>query len=129
MLTQALAVQATVQRIGLDTSAGLEAALLEGPYHPAFGALVKEELRARQLAALLEDARAAAGDELLLYAAAQDISLLYGQKRQRWLRLAQQFPRLRIVRSKELLPGCLLLQREGQTYRLDEGEYCRRACR
>ncbi len=66
-----------VARAGLPPSAGLEAALLAGPYHPAFGQLVRsaawrERLRGR-LAPL-------AGSPVRLEVAAADLSDLLGQR-------------------------------------------------
>lgn len=123
LLAAARAAGAQLLRMGLNPSAELEAALIAGPYHPAFGSLVREELRARQLAALLEQA-AYSGGEAQLLCAAPDIALLYGQKRRRYLQMQQRWPQLQLSADAQLEPGQLVLLWHRQRWSLTEQEYC-----
>ncbi|MBI5556176.1 MAG: radical SAM protein [Deltaproteobacteria bacterium] len=71
-----------VVRLGLQPSASLERDLVGGPYHPAFGELVKSRLyfrRLRKYLACLQKERGEGTIRLML--AAADTSLFFGQKR------------------------------------------------
>ena len=104
LLEQAEANGATVQRIGLNPGPELERNLIAGPYHPAFGGLVREEVCLRRACALLEEAD---GRErpCRLRCAVNDLPRVMGQKRAGWMILQARFPGLRITADPELSPG------------------------
>ena len=104
LLERAEAAGATVQRMGLNPGPELEAALLAGPYHPAFGGLVREEVCFRRACALLEAAGAGAGPCRLRCASA-DLAQVVGQRRQGLLRLRERFPGLSVAVDPDLAPG------------------------
>lgn len=74
----------TVIRAGLQPTAQLEANLIAGPYHPAFGELVKARLLFKKVRLLL---RAHKNHPCRLIIALQDQSLLTGNKQENLLRL------------------------------------------
>lgn len=121
LLTLALAAGATVQRIGLHPSPSLEQALLAGPYHPALGGLVREELRQRQLAALLGDYDP--DHPALLRFCRQELPLVFGHQRQRLAVLGGRWPALALVPDDSLPPGQLLLDLGHQRRSLSQQEY------
>ena len=93
-----------VQRLGLNPGPELERSLIAGPYHPAFGGLVREEICFRKAAALLEAAGAAERPCRLL-CAANDLARLIGQKRAGLTRLAARFPGLTVAADPTLAAG------------------------
>lgn len=94
----------TVQRLGLNPSPELERNLIAGPYHPAFGGLVREEVYFRKACWALEAAGAGRRPCRLRYAR-QDQALLYGQKRAGLKRLSTRFPGLTVSVDRSLAPG------------------------
>ena len=97
---------ATVQRLGLNPSAGLERSLIAGPYHPAFGGLVREEACFRRACALLEQAGAGQRPCRLHYSG-NDLPLIVGQKRAGLTRLKARFPGLALAEDRDLAPGSM----------------------
>lgn len=78
-----------------------------GPYHPAFGELVKSRMMLRRAEKLVQDTKC---DEIILTAHPKDISILIGQNRCNEAALKQQFPRkkIRIIREdSSFLKACL----------------------
>ncbi|MBO7668281.1 MAG: radical SAM protein, partial [Firmicutes bacterium] len=90
--------------LGLNPGPELERSLLAGPYHPAFGALVREEVCFRKAAALLE-AEGATGRPCRLLCAENDLSLLVGQKKAGLARLIARFPGVTVAVDPSLDPG------------------------
>lgn len=123
LLAMALAAGVTMLRIGLHTSADVEAALVAGPYHPAFGGLVREELRARQVRALL--AGCPQDQPAILRFCRAELPLVFGDGRRRLTALAAQYPLLALLPDAALPAGSLLLSVEGRESRLEEAEFCR----
>ena len=68
LLEMAEEVGAVIQRLGLNPGLELERSLIAGPYHPAFGGLVREEVCCRRASALLEAINAVARPCRLRYA-------------------------------------------------------------
>ena len=81
-----------VIRIGLQPTRELQQSLVAGPYHPAFGQMVRSEI-------LLERAREALKGmkgRVTLLINPRDVDLLYGQGRRGWERLRREFPGVEI---------------------------------
>ncbi len=114
MLVKLEAKGVTVIRVGLQTGPELEANLLAGPYHPAFGHLVKSEVFAQSLTQILT-ARPA-GDETVIHVAPGELSQALGQNRDNIARLSTDFNLndLQIKPDPELAKGCFRWQ--GQVY-------------
>jgi histone acetyltransferase (RNA polymerase elongator complex component) len=79
-------------RVGINTSAEVEAALVAGPYHPAFGGLVKEAVKKAQIAELLGDYDPR--DIGALFFAPRDQSLLWGHRGGAVRELGAKYPLL-----------------------------------
>jgi len=124
MLKAALAAEIPMQRLGVNPSPSLEAALLAGPYHPAFGGLVWEALKKEQLQNLLQDL--GAKEAALLRFPAAELPLVFGHQRQTMLWLAASWPQLALLPDKSLPAGRLLLERGEKTRISDQREFCRR---
>jgi histone acetyltransferase (RNA polymerase elongator complex component) len=75
-----------VVRMGLQAGSGLEASLLAGPWHPAFGELVSSRLMLRQTRKLLAKA---ATDNVALRISSRDQSVFRGMKSANIRRLEQ----------------------------------------
>ncbi len=69
----------TVIRMGLQADAGLEKNLIAGPYHPAFGQIVRAEALKNDLMKKLEPFRGS--DEVKIWIAPPAVSLLTGFKK------------------------------------------------
>lgn len=123
MLIEAHAHDLTVIRIGVNPAPQLEQALVAGPYHAAFGALVKEALKKAQLEQLLADYDASQSGILLFPRG--DMPLIWGQKRQGLLALGADFPSLALMPDNQLERGMLVLQAEGKILTLSERDFCR----
>ena len=104
LLEQAEQAGAVIQRLGLNPGPELERSLIAGPYHPAFGGLVREEVCRRRASALLEAVRAQERPCRLRYAK-EDEALIYGQKRAGYEKLAQRFPSLVLSADPALAAG------------------------
>ena len=104
MLELAEATDVPVQRLGLNPGPELERSLIAGPYHPAFGGLVREEVCFRKAAALLE-AAGAAEKPCRLLCAGNDLARLVGQKRAGLERLTARFPGVTVAVDPALEPG------------------------
>ncbi len=105
-----------VIRMGLQPSPDLAAAVLAGPYHPAFGEMVQGLFwRFRVLTALREMPQAA-----VLLVGRRHFSAVVGQKRQNWPYYAEIAPRLRLreLPPERALPEDTLLLQAG------EAEFC-----
>lgn len=123
LLAMAKAAGRVVQRIGLNPSAELEASLLAGAYHPAFGGLVREKLRLEQAKALLGQYTAGLPGRLRF--PKQELPLLWGQKRAGLLELQRDHPLLELCPEAGMAAGLLLLEQGEQRWELSELEYCR----
>lgn len=121
MLALALARGIPVIRLGLNPSPSLERALVAGPYHPAFGQLVRGALKLQQAFMLLEKA----GSEAVLLAfPKQERPLLYGQKNEQWAKLQERSPGLAAREAQGLSPGSLQAQlSNGKTITLTERDF------
>ena len=114
MLDLAAEAGATVQRLGLPPSPQLEAGLVAGPYHPAFGGLVKEEVLQRKALALLAGEQERLRGGAVLYCHQADLPLLFGQKKTGRERLERTCPGLRLQGDAALAPGELRLEHHTQ---------------
>ena len=108
MLALALCQGVTVQRMGINPSPQVEEALLDGPYHPAFGGLVREALKYEQILWLLRDLPKADRGEL--HFPTRELPLVFGQKRRYALALGETWPNLVLVPEPEMEKGALLLR-------------------
>ena len=79
-----------VLRVGLNPSPTLEAAVAAGPYHPAFGELVRARMWRARAAALLE-AMPTQGRAATVYVHPSRISQMTGQKKENLTALCRQF--------------------------------------
>lgn len=122
LLAEALAAGVPVTRLGLNPSPELEAALLAGPYHPAFGALVREKLKQWQAEALLAGLDAA--EPAMLRFPRQDLPLVFGHQRQGMLALAKRWPQLALLPDDDLPAGELRLQTQAGERCLAERDFC-----
>ena len=95
------AAQIRTIRIGLNPLED-ESKVLAGPYHPAFGHLVKSALKLEQIRHLL--AEEPKDQELCLLLPKQDLSRVIGHKQSNWQALVQDYPRL-YREIAEKLPG------------------------
>ncbi|MCL1976218.1 MAG: radical SAM protein [Firmicutes bacterium] len=110
MLAIALQHDIPVIRLGLNPSQYLEQALIAGPYHPAFGQLVRGALTLQQALALLTKV----GEEaVLLNFPATERSLLFGQKNEQWHLLQERWPALIAREAAKLPPGTLQVYFKG----------------
>ena len=74
-----------VIRMGLNPSTNIEASLIDGPYHPAFGNLVLSALKKEQLKMLLEGVESEKYD---IYVPENELPQVFGQDKsnQSWLK-------------------------------------------
>ncbi|MCR4962500.1 MAG: radical SAM protein [Firmicutes bacterium] len=118
MLALFQAADLTVIRLGLNPNPQTEKALLAGPYHPAFGHIVKSRLKYLQARALLQ--RAAWKKPAVLQYPPADLPLLAGQKNRGLLALRREYPDLRLQEA-DIERGTLILRWKGgeavSTYR------------
>lgn len=124
MAKAAIAADIPIQRLGLNPSPSLEAALLAGPYHPAFGGLVWEALKKEQLQELLHGLAPEA--PALLVFPKSELPLVFGQKRQTMLWLSQNWPNLALMPDQGLPAGELLLQQGENKSQSSLRAFCRR---
>ena len=124
MCAVARAREMTLIRVGINTSADVEESLVAGPYHPAFGGLVKEELKQAQLAELLDGLTR--DDVAALFFPANELPLIFGDKRGALRRLAVKYPSLAFIPDDGLPPGLLRLEVGGRTEESREDDFCRR---
>ncbi|MDO4732453.1 MAG: radical SAM protein [Bacillota bacterium] len=122
LLALATAARCPVQRIGLNPSPELEVALLAGPYHPAFGGLVREALRLEQIRRLLRGYAPTA--PAVLRFPRRELPLVFGQKRAGLLALGREYPLLALEPDAELPAGLLLFTQGDESRELSEEEYC-----
>lgn len=102
----------TMQRMGVNPSPSLEAALVAGPYHPAFGALVREALKKEQLQELLQDA--GCDEALILRFPPADTPLIFGHQRSTMLWLSRNWPRIALLPDPTLPAGAVVVDRSNE---------------
>ncbi|NLF79695.1 MAG: radical SAM protein [Clostridia bacterium] len=127
MMIMAEAQKLNIIRIGINPTPEVEAALIAGPYHPAFGGLVKEAVKMAQIRDLLasyDSGRAAA----LLFPPAEQ-ALIWGQKAAGLQALARDYPNLALIPDRHLRPGDLSLELEGQSTLSTLHAFCQRQIR
>ena len=122
LLAMATAAHCPVQRIGLNPSPELEKALLDGPYHPALGGLVREALRLEQIRRLLRGYDPAT--PAVLRFPQRELPLVFGQKRAGLLALGREYPLLALEPDAELPAGLLIWEQGSKARELPEEEYC-----
>lgn len=98
-----------VVRMGLQVTEELQQSLVAGPYHPAFGQLVRSRLLYERARALLERGNLR---KARFRVAAADLASFYGQHRQNWWKLKEEFAleELSAVPDPSLRRGELRLQ-------------------
>ncbi|MCL1874560.1 MAG: radical SAM protein [Clostridiales bacterium] len=101
------AAQIKTIRIGLNPLED-ESKVLAGPYHPAFGHLVKSALKLEQIRHLL--AGEPKDQVLNLLLPKQDLPRLMGHKQANWQDLMRDYPLLHRKTAKELQPGTVALK-------------------
>jgi len=94
-----------VIRLGLNPSAETEQAVLDGPYHPAFGQIVKAKLKYRQMRLLMEEVPQGAIAALTF--PVNDMPLVFGQKKQQLLAMAAEYPLLALLPDRQMPQGQL----------------------
>lgn len=114
----------TLIRVGLNPSPDVEAALVAGPYHPAFGGLVKEQLKQKQLAELLGNIKK--DTVAALFFPRSELPLIFGHQRRAMQKLALRYPSLALIPDDGLPAGELKLQAGGNTFANSLEAYCRR---
>ena len=123
LLAFAIAEERPVQRLGLNPSPELERSLVAGPYHPAFGGLVRETLRQAHIHQLLvpyDPARPG-----VLRFPSRELPLVFGQRRAGSMALAREFPLLALEPDSHLPPGLLVWEQGEHRAELREIDYCR----
>lgn len=121
MLALAAASAIPVARLGLNPTPSLEAALIAGPYHPAFGQFAKGALKLRQAQTLLQQQP----QPCLLLFPPRERSLLFGQRNQQWQLLTAAYPGLR-AEAAELPPGALAARfADGSRLELSQPQFLR----
>lgn len=95
-----------ILRMGLNPSVQLEKDIVDGPYHPAFGALVQEEVMQRQIRMLLGNYDPDA--PLCLHIARRDVSRVYGERSCGKKSLLELYPALSFYVDDALASGELL---------------------
>ncbi len=120
VLREAMARGLTIIRIGINPSESVKAALVAGPYHEAFGGLIKEALTFAHIEDLLSGYQAEALGQLLF--AADDMPLVFGHHKQGMMKIAAQYPNLALMPSLELAAGelRLIVGSEKKTSQLQE---------
>lgn len=123
LLARAVAADVPVTRLGVNPTPQLEAALLAGPYHPAFGALVREALKQRHIAALLVGYDPA--QPALLRFPKNELPLVFGHNRRAMLQIAGRWPNLALTPDPRLPGGELRLTGETEERSLSERDFCK----
>lgn len=95
------AAEISVLRVGLNPSEGLSGAVLDGPYHPAFGELVLSRMFLHHARALLPPLRGA--DTATLAVAPRNLSRMIGQKRANLRTLEAEFS----IKTLKIVPAPL----------------------
>ncbi len=90
-------------RLGLNPSTSTAAAVIDGPYHPAFGHLVYSALKLQQM----EMAIARGGRANQLFYPPADAALVSGQNGDNRNLLQQKYPQLRLLSDKYLQLGAV----------------------
>lgn len=127
MMIMAEAKRLNIIRIGINPSAEVEAALMAGPYHPAFGGLVKEAVKMAQIHDLLASYDRAKPAALFFPPAEQ--AVIWGQKAAGLQALARAYPNLALIPDRYLRPGDLSLELEGQFTLSTLHAFCQRKIR
>jgi histone acetyltransferase (RNA polymerase elongator complex component) len=112
MAVMAEAKRLKIIRVGVNPSAEMEAALVAGPYHPAFGGLVKEAVKMAQVRDLLASYDRSQATVLRFPPAEQPV--LWGQKAAGLQALARDYPLLALVPDRYLDEGDLSLEVDDQ---------------
>ncbi len=81
-----------VIRIGLQPTRELQQSLVAGPYHPAFGQMVRGEILLQRAREALKGVKG----QVTLLINPRDIDLLYGHGRRNWEKLRGEFPKVGI---------------------------------
>jgi histone acetyltransferase (RNA polymerase elongator complex component) len=125
MAMMAIAMGMTLIRVGINPSLDVEAAMLAGPYHPAFGGLVKEAVKKAQIADILAgyDVKEAAA----LFFAKEDQPLLWGQGGAGIRELGRNYPLLALLPGRDLPRGALRLVAGARNILSTEREFCQNA--
>jgi len=125
MLTLAEDEGVQVIRMGVHPSETLEQALVAGPYHPAFGGMVKEELRRRLIDRLLQGCDPA--EPAMLRFCREELPLVFGQQRKQMMQLARQWPQLALMPDAGIAPGEVYVTGDGWERSLSAQQYCHTA--
>lgn len=124
MLIEAIAADLPVIRMGINPSEEVEAALIAGPYHAAFGGLVKEALTALQIEHLL--ATYPQETAAILLFSRSDMPLVFGHKKQGLSLLAKKYPLLALMPSDDLAIGQMQLLVKGEKLCSNLADFCRK---
>lgn len=127
MAIMAEAKRLNIIRIGLNPAPELAAALVAGPYHPAFGGLVKEAVKAAQVRDLLASYDRSQAAALRFPPAEQP--LIWGNKVAGLQALARDYPLLALVPDRYLGAGDLSLEVDGQSTLSTLHSFCLRKIR
>ncbi|MEG2213861.1 MAG: hypothetical protein RRY35_08205, partial [Clostridiales bacterium] len=95
LLAMAEARDLRVIRLGLNPSIETKQAVVDGPYHPAFGQIVKARLKLLQIKMLLQNV--ICEQALTLYYPRRELPLLAGQKNVQLLALYREYPALTLA--------------------------------
>lgn len=123
LLAIAMAAGITVQRMGINPSEEVERSLLAGPYHPAFGGMVKEALKREQIFSLLTQVTPEEGAMLMF--PKNELPLIFGQNRSTMLELGRRFPSLALVPDGGMEAGMLILKTADGEYTSRAVDFCK----
>jgi len=116
-----------VIRIGLQPSDDIQLGrdVLAGPFHPAFGELVKSKLYLKAVEHFFMHAEFAGSQVLNLYANPREISIIVGQKRSNLAALEKLgILKTNIISSCDVEAGNIVVENERCRYNLNIKDYC-----
>ncbi len=111
-------------RLGLNPSTSTAAAVIDGPYHPAFGHMVYSALKLQQMKMAL----ARSGKDDFLYYHPNDSALVSGQNGVNRSLLQQKYPRLCLLSDKNLPSRAVAVAGIIYDYRQFITDYLAEAC-
>ncbi|AEE96250.1 elongator complex protein 3 [Mahella australiensis] len=132
MLCVCIANDIPVIRIGLQPSDGIQLGkdVVTGPFHPAFGELVKSHLYLDAIKDSLKSVRYGESDAVILRAHPSELSIVLGQKRSNVRGLMDLgLKKVDVIPSSDVEAGNIQLEIAScGLYNMSIKDYCRRRC-
>jgi histone acetyltransferase (RNA polymerase elongator complex component) len=132
MLCVCIADDIPVIRIGLQPSDGIQLGkdVVAGPFHPAFGELVKSRLYLNAIKHSLKNARYGGSDAIIIRAHPSELSIVLGQKRSNVQGLMDiGLKKVDVIQSLDVEAGNIQLEINSRgLYNMNIKDYCRRRC-